>query len=457
MHFCQKCKLPLEIDKSLLNLSRAQTHLLTSGKIGYGKPAEVDAETSEVVIPQERLALLNQVTIDNKGKEPLLNWNDPGSDSYVILPQFKDSDTEIDDFDDNELVNKALSNRMKSLSTIFNILSSKSDIDYPVCKDCAQLLLTGMKAQYEKASHEREIYLQFLQKLESRQTPLVSKTEESLQEIDKLKEQEIILLEELQKLENEKDDLDNEILEVENELKEIEKEEFELLRLENKRVLEERDFIKERDTIKAEYEFNLRQLEKLRKTNVYNDTFNISHEGPFGTINGLRLGSVDSTRVPWQEINAALGQVILLIATVSTRLHIKLEGYKLKPMGSTSKIDKIERNLSNPDKPIITTFEVYSSGEYQIERFFNHAKLDNALISILEIITQVELKLKEFDASIDLPYKMINDKIGGASIKLSSKLADDEWTSACKFLLTNLKWILAYSSAHAPKTNSRLI
>jgi beclin 1 len=443
---------------------------LTSGKIGYGrdKPSdsELDSSSGASYIPHDRLELLSRAMSNNNSngkQETLLKWNDSGAESYVILPQFKENDGENgEDYDDDdgdedetELTGKALSNRMKSLSTIFNILSSKSDFDYPVCKDCAQLLLSGMKSQYDKSAHEREIYLQFLQKLESRQTPLVSKTEESLQEIDKLKEQEQILLSELQKLEDEKDNLDSEILDVERELQEIDTEEFELLKLENKRELEEREFIKERDTIKAEYEFNLRQLDNLRKTNVYNDTFNISHEGPFGTINGLRLGSLDNVRVPWQEINAALGQVVLLIATVSSRLNIKLDGYRLKPMGSTSKIDKIERDLSNPDKPTITTFEVYSSGEYQIERFFSHSKLDNSLVSILDIVSQIEKKLKEFDSSIDLPYKMVKDKIGGASIKLSSKLADEEWTGACKFLLTNLKWILAYSSAHAPKSSNR--
>ena len=31
-------------------------------------------------------------------------------------------------------------------------------------------------------------------------------------------------------------------------------------------------------------------LERLERTNVYNDAFCIGHDGIFGTINGLRLG-----------------------------------------------------------------------------------------------------------------------------------------------------------------------
>lgn len=150
----------------------------------------------------------------------------------------------------------------------------------------------------------------------------------------------------------------------------------------------------------------------------------------------MRLGSIDSCRVPWQEINAALGHLVLLMATVSSRLNLKLQGYRLKPMGSTSRIEKYERDLSNPSKPKVTILEVYSSGEYQIERLFTHSKLDNAMIALLEIVSQIATKLKELDSNIDLPYKMSKDKIGDASIRLSSKTANEEWTGACKFLLT---------------------
>jgi beclin 1 len=42
----------------------------------------------------------------------------------------------------------------------------------------------------------------------------------------------------------------------------------------------------ERDSVNLKYDFAAKQLEKLEKTNVYNDTFRIWHDGPFGTING---------------------------------------------------------------------------------------------------------------------------------------------------------------------------
>ncbi len=105
-------------------------------------------------------------------------------------------------------------------------------------------------------------------------------------------------------------------------------------------------------------------------------------------------------------------------------------------MGSTSKIEKIERDIKNPIKYRITVLELYSSGDYTIERLFNHGMLDAALIALLAVIQQVASRLKELDSRVELPYSISRDKIGGASIKLSARTANVEWTMACKFLLT---------------------
>lgn len=437
-HHCQRCKLPLFIDSSLENLSKAQTSLLTAGRVGYGKGPVKDTDLgNEPFIHEERLKLLRKASKDSANQPILGKKTYDTTDSFVILPQFEDQD-DGDDGDDSDLDidSKALSNRLNSLSKIFSVLSSKNEIDYPVCKDCAQILLNQMKTQYDRSSKERDVYIQFLQKLQNKQAPVVTKSQESIDEIDRLKTQENELLDELMSLEQEKSDLDNEIKSVQQEIEEIELQEQEFFKDENRKEIEIRSFLKEKDTIQAEYEFNLTQLEKLRKTNVYNDTFNISHDGPFGTINGLRLGSLDSCRVPWQEINAALGHLVLLMATVSARLNFKLQGYRLRPMGSTSKIEKYDRDLANPAKPQITVLELYSSGEYQIERLFTHSKLDNAMVALLNVVSQIANKLKELDPNIELPYKMTKDRIGDASIRLSSKTANEEWTGACKFLLT---------------------
>jgi beclin 1 len=50
-------------------------------------------------------------------------------------------------------------------------------------------------------------------------------------------------------------------------------------------------------TLRAAYTADSITLEKLERTNVYNDAFCIGHDGVFGTINGLRLGRVPSVPV----------------------------------------------------------------------------------------------------------------------------------------------------------------
>lgn len=50
-------------------------------------------------------------------------------------------------------------------------------------------------------------------------------------------------------------------------------------------------------SLRAAYAADVVTLEKLERTNVYNDAFCIGHDGVFGTINGLRLGRVPGVPV----------------------------------------------------------------------------------------------------------------------------------------------------------------
>lgn len=94
--------------------------------------------------------------------------------------------------------------------------------------------------------------------------------------------------------------------------------------------------------MRAAYAADSATLEKLERTNVYNDAFCIGHDGVFGTINGLRLGRVPgvpvslmvtlegipsstSRQVEWAEINAAWGQTLLLLYTVARKLDYTFE------------------------------------------------------------------------------------------------------------------------------------
>jgi hypothetical protein len=101
-------------------------------------------------------------------------------------------------------------------------------------------------------------------------------------------------------------------------------------------------FQEERDAVFAKIEVSQVHLELLKRTNVLNDAFYISHDGVIGTINNFRLGrlsnveviiqiakcidttlvtmlsaSENNVQVEWDEINAAWGQAALLLHTMA--------------------------------------------------------------------------------------------------------------------------------------------
>lgn len=48
-----------------------------------------------------------------------------------------------------------------------------------------------------------------------------------------------------------------------------------------------------------------------------------------------------------------------------------------------------------------------------------------------------------------VPYEIQDDKIGGLTIKLMGN-EPEKWTRACKFLLTDLKWLVVVLSTNPP-------
>ena len=87
------------------------------------------------------------------------------------------------------------------------------------------------------------------------------------------------------------------------------------------------DFLEGRYSLLSSIAHGERRLQKLRRTNVCNDTFHIWYDGHFGTINNFRLGRLPSQPVDWNEINAAWGQVCMLTTTIADKLDFKFNTY----------------------------------------------------------------------------------------------------------------------------------
>mmetsp|Transcript_17607 Transcript_17607/g.31041 ORF Transcript_17607/g.31041 Transcript_17607/m.31041 type:complete len:341 (+) Transcript_17607:31-1053(+) len=172
----------------------------------------------------------------------------------------------------------------------------------------------------------------------------------------------------------------------------------------------------------------------LKKTNVLNDAFSIWYDGKFGTICGLRLGKLPEDPVEWSEINAAWGQVALLLATLAREVHFSFSKYRIIPQGSTSKVAMIGREK--------TSYELFCNGG------FFKGSFNNAMICILHCVYELGEYAEKVDRTMQLPFPILGDKVGGLSIRTGGQ--DSVWTNALKYLLADLKWLVAWSTKPKP-------
>lgn len=109
-------------------------------------------------------------------------------------------------------------------------------------------------------------------------------------------------MEDLKSAELELSTLQSEIARLEAESESLNAEEAAFWRSRNAFSLSLEEFQNERDEVNIKYDHDAKLLERLQRTNVYNDAFCITHDGFFGVINGLRLG-----RLPNKQVNSSGG------------------------------------------------------------------------------------------------------------------------------------------------------
>ena len=158
---CQNCRCPLDIDMSLVDLSVAQRDLLVYSERDQNEP-------NPSVIPQERLKILRQAKHPSQIRA---SKSANVAESYIFLADTEDSlqksktggeeSAEEEEDDDRS---KTLSSRINALNNIFNILSSKNNIDYPVCQGCCDTILEKLKEEYNHELKQRDTYYQFMKR-----------------------------------------------------------------------------------------------------------------------------------------------------------------------------------------------------------------------------------------------------------------------------------------------------
>jgi len=346
-----------------------------------------------------------------------------------------------------------LSRKIETAQKLSDIANGLSQINHPMCTSCVATVVEKLDKELNDLNEERAIYTEYLKEL----TSDGSSTQ--------------ITAEEQSKLDKENKDLDDEIADLEKELLEIrsqkatlqnqkaylDQESQKLDGMERQFCVDANKFWVDVQTLHNEHAHvgqRIRevtaQVETMKKTNVFDDAFRISFNGIFGTINGLRLGRLPSDNVKWEEINAGLGQACLLLDVLAKQCgKFKFRGYTLRPTGSYSEV--IRRQANGKDE---RAHLYQSSGGYSL---FSTMECEKGLEWFLECIHQLQEHAISLDSNFKMYYKIVGHKIGTNKEMYSvkhkenrNKNADECWTKALKYMLIDLRYLLAWVSKFYP-------
>ena len=319
------------------------------------------------------------------------------------------------------------------------------------------------------------------------------------------------------------------------------------------------------------------QCQYLSKIHVLGETSLIWYKGPFGTINGFRLGRsavtvagllarqrnsdkaatsgvrqqqqqqqagrnedslfgqwassdaaangssssqnasgqtqsnlAEIVTVPWTEINSALGQIVFMLSTVQSLSSsgISFGKHILQPTGSSSKIGIVKNMNTNQqangghrtERRRITALSAYyssspgqrsaplpgevswynlhhyeESGSILSMGYYARRNFNVALDALLYCVAEACLVVQDRDMALAAPYAM---KVGGLVVGKDAKVArgggdvagdatlgglpfsydparGEQWTLVCKYLLTNLKWLISYFARWEPSSEQK--
>ncbi|TFK68696.1 APG6-domain-containing protein [Pluteus cervinus] len=458
---CQQCEEPLQLDASLIDLAPSAYDMVANNL-----PTQTAAVQARPAAEAEGLAQLRATPYVKSTWQrsrrvttgQLQNANLHPNESFVIL-QDNIADSMSPEIDRNAAVSaqqsgairagtgadidqhtpSPLSHNLRSHMRLFNLLSSRTDIDHPLCTDCTQLLQKSLQKRLDELNKERDGYIAFEKEVRKEREKLHQNLsrEDAAKQIERLKLEEALATEQLKEAERDQATLDEELRALEASEKALESEEMEFWRIHNEHLLAAEQQTAQLASLRAAYAADAATLEKLERTNVYNDAFCIGHDGVFGTINGLRLGRIPTIPVEWAEVNAAWGQTLLLLYTVARKLDYSFEHYRLTPMGSFSRIEK-----TTGDK---TVYELYGSGDLHFGRLLHNRRFDLGMVAFLDCLKQIVECVKSQDPSVDFPHEIAKDRIGDVSIKLQFN-QEESWTRALRHVLLALKICLKWAT-----------
>lgn len=179
-------------------------------------------------------------------------------------------------------------------------------------------------------------------------------------------------------------------------------------------------------------------MQRLARASVLNEVFHVWYDGHFGCINGLRLGRLPSLPVDWTEINGCWGLAVSLVGALAGVLGLQFAEWQPVPGGVSS------RMLHKGDGAI---YELNGSSDVTLGRLFWYRKFDLAITGFLACVEQLVVHVTRQDPSFLFPYAISKDRIGPAHAMLTVRYQFSEeasWTRALKYVLTTLKYVVAF-------------
>eukprot|EP01116_Phalansterium_solitarium_P011178 TRINITY_DN2679_c0_g1_i3.p1 TRINITY_DN2679_c0_g1~~TRINITY_DN2679_c0_g1_i3.p1 ORF type:complete len:345 (+),score=53.17 TRINITY_DN2679_c0_g1_i3:94-1128(+) len=177
------------------------------------------------------------------------------------------------------------------------------------------------------------------------------------------------------------------------------------------RYVSQRDMLRDMHAVlQSKIDYGKQCLHELDLHNVYQDTFYISAAGKssVATINGFRLGRLPDAQVPWEEINAAWGQAVLLLYIMAKKTTFSFTMYRLRPMGNRSTVETksgdLVLNLHGCDD--------LGFGSWLSSWPFAHKQpaaaaastFDDAMVAFLSCLGEMSSYARQHSPQLDMPY-----------------------------------------------------
>lgn len=416
MFLCQKCRRPLvvEVDKPL------QESAILAFSSEYAIPPHLNEKYKKREVQAAELLDESFVVIPSRAAPKPPPSSAPGSQPADIAKQ------------------------AAVLTNIFEIASDKTQIDHPLCTTCSDSVFTELDRKLKELEEDHQMFAACLDRMQHDPSFLSVK---QLSESDKarlddeLDQQERELDAKMAQVELERATLRQDMAYLEAENKKREQLETKFWQAYRDSQLQLEHANKEHFAVRQQIKAATEQLERLKRMNVYDDAFHISHDGHFGTINGFRLGRLKSQEIDWTEINAAFGQVTLLVQTLGSLCNHTWTKYQPVPMGSFSSMVKCSDS---------SVCELYGSNDYALVKLFWYRRFDSALTMLLYCVGELCALASKEDPQFTFRYPIKDDMIGDVSIKFSQGRNDAGWTKALKYMLTNLKFLLVWVAKRNP-------